>query len=152
MHTTTRISSRETFIRFVVGCDTDDADCLDGLFVMARCLRDEEQLESYEREWLEELYAWFNAELPCPPFLKEQFPTDAVCWFRESAGQFVSRMWDLAALLREHACPVRMLRTTRPGTILYQDPFQVVAVPGFFVSRGRGMGYCTTTVITARQA
>jgi len=128
MSTAPRLLSRETFIRFVVGCDADDADRLDGLFVMAGGLRDEEQLEHYEREWLEELYAWFNARLPCPPFSKEQFPIEAVCWFRTSAGQFVSRMWDLAALLREHACPVRMLRTTDPGTILYQDAYQVLAI------------------------
>ena len=147
MSTTIRLSSRETFVRFVVGCDADHADRLDGLFVMARCLRDDEQLESYEREWLEELYAWFNAELPCPPFSREQFPSNAVCWFRTSAGEFVSRMWDLAALLREHACPVRMLRTTEPGTILYRDDYQIVAVRGRVVLRWRRSNYRATNAV-----
>ena len=150
MLATTERRPDETFIRFVVGLDADDRDSLDGLFVAARILHDEEQLESYEREWLEHLYAWFNAELPCPPFTRERFPVDAVCWFRSSADRFVTRMWDLAALVHEHGCPVRMLRTARPGTILYQDDHQVVAVPGFFAWRRRDAGYRTRTAIRAR--
>jgi hypothetical protein len=35
-------------------------------------------------------------------------------------------MWELAALLREHGVPVRMLRSANPGKIVYQDAFQIV--------------------------
>jgi len=122
-------TSSGAFLRFVVGTDGDDIDGLDGLFVMSRLLRDDERLEPYESEWLEQVYAWFNAELPCPPFERCQFPVDAVSWYRTSATRFVARMWDLTALLREHGQPVRMLKTGRPGAILYQDDYQVVAEP-----------------------
>jgi len=117
------------FIRFVVDAPGEPADRLDGLFVHTRGLRDESLLEPYEFQWLDELYAWFNAELPCPPFSREQFPADAVSWFRSSATRFVTRMWDLAALLRKHGQPVKMLKSGDPGVIVYQDEYQVVAHP-----------------------
>ena len=122
-------TSSDAFLRFVVGTDGEDTDGLDGPFVMCRLLRDHELLEPYEADWLEQVYDWFNAELPCPPFVRCQFPVDAVSWYRTSATRFVARMWDLAALLREHGQPVRILKTDRPGAILYQDDYQVVAEP-----------------------
>lgn len=121
--------TRDTFIRFVVGADDEDADRLDGLFVMSRQLRDRGRLEPHEVEWLDQIYEWFNDQLPCPPFSRCRYPTDAVSWFRASAQRFVGRMWDLAALLREHGEPVRMLKTESPGTIIFLDDYQIVARP-----------------------
>jgi hypothetical protein len=117
----------QPFIRFVVGADGENHNHLDGLFTVSRNLRDEGQLEPYEVQWLDQVYDWFNAELPCPPFTRCQYPVDAVSWFRCSATRFVARMWDLAALLREHNQPVRLLKSVDPGRILYEDAFQIVA-------------------------
>ena len=122
-------AATKPYIRFVVGTEDQRAASLDGLFVESRLLRDEERLEPYEIDWLEQIYDWFNTELPCPPFSRDRFPTDAVSWFRASATRFITRMWDLAALLRDHARPVRILKTDEPGVICYEDSYQVVAEP-----------------------
>jgi hypothetical protein len=122
-------NATETFIRFVVGTENQPAERLDGLFVECRVLRDDGWLEPYQVDWLERIYTWFNAELPCPPFSKGRFPVDAVSWFRSSATPFIARMWDLSALLRDHGCPVRLLKTDKPGAIMYEDSYQVVASP-----------------------
>ncbi|HEY2414591.1 MAG TPA: hypothetical protein VGI40_20255 [Pirellulaceae bacterium] len=119
----------ETYIRFVVGTEDEHADSLDGLFVECRLLRDDHQLEPHEADWLEQIYDWFNTELPCPPFRRRRFSTDAVTWFRSSAIRFITRMWEFAALLRDHGRPVRLLKTDHPGFICYEDPYQVVAEP-----------------------
>ena len=62
--------------------------------------------------------------LPVPPF--KQLPRDVVCWFRDEAGEPVQRMWDIASLLKECGVPVRLLRSARPGKILYEDDYQIV--------------------------
>jgi hypothetical protein len=49
-----------------------------------------------------------------------------VTWFKDDAGDAISRMWDLVAILRESGVPVRLLRSTNPGRIAYEDDFQVV--------------------------
>ncbi len=110
-----------------VGTDDQRPDRLDGLFVESRLLCDDGLLEPYEVDWLEQIYAWFNTELPCPPFSEGRIPTQGVSWFRSSATRFIARMWDLSALLRDHGCPVRLLKTHKPGAIFYADSYQVVA-------------------------
>src|SRR4051812_19140974 len=52
------------FIRFVVGTDDENHRPLTGIITELRLLRDESQLYPYEEEWLEEIYDWFNANLP----------------------------------------------------------------------------------------
>jgi len=117
----------ETFVRFVVGKDGQQAHRLDGLFTESGRLRDSGCLEPYQADWLDQIFTWFNAELPCPPFRRDRIPVNGICWYRGSATRFISRMWDLAALLRDHGIPVRLLKTEDPGSILYEDPYQVVA-------------------------
>jgi hypothetical protein len=119
------------FVRFVAGADAEDAFWLTGVFVEARLLRDEGRLYAYEVELLEETYAWFNENLPCPPFganlRSGAWTPEAVAWFRDDAGEPLRRIWDLVHLLRENGVPVRLVTTDRPGKIVYRDAYQIVA-------------------------
>jgi hypothetical protein len=114
------------FIRFVVGNDAEHHRSLTGIITEARMLRDKGALNQDQVSWLEEVYAWFNATLPVPPFSFSAWPRDAVTWFRDDAGEAIKKMWEIASLLKEHGVPVRMLRSANPGKILYQDPYQIV--------------------------
>ena len=82
----------------------------------------------YEAEQLEEIYEWFNANLPCPPFSTSGWSRDAVAWFKDSAKESIRRMRDLAILLESHGLLVRMLRSENPGKVLYEDRHQVVVM------------------------
>lgn len=119
------------FVRFVVGADAENAAWLTGIITEARLLRDRGQLYSHESERLEAAFDWFNEHLPCPPFHAKvssgQWTRDAVAWFRSDAKGPVGRMWDIVAILREHGVAVRMITTGRPGKIVYEDDYQVVA-------------------------
>jgi hypothetical protein len=119
------------FVRFVVGTDADNAAWLTGIFTMARDLRDRGVLFTYEAERLQEIYDWFNEHLPCPPFQRMlgsgKWTRNAVAWFRADAKEPVGRMWDIVAILREHGVPVRMVTTERPGKIVYEYAYQVIA-------------------------
>ena len=114
------------FIRFVVGGDGEHQRSLTGIITEARLLRDKGGLDQYQISWLEEAYAWFNANVPVSPFSSSNWPRDAVTWFRDDAGEPIQRMWDIASLLKEHGVPVRMLRSVSPGKVLYEDSYQIV--------------------------
>jgi hypothetical protein len=116
------------FVRFVVGSDAENHRWLTGIVTEARFLRDRGQLASYEEACLAEAYAWLNAHLPCPPFSTTGWGSEAVCWFKDSAGLSIKNMWDIAALLEEHGVPMRLLRSKNPGKILYEDDFQIVVL------------------------
>jgi hypothetical protein len=119
------------FVRFVVGADAENAAWLTGIMTEARLLRDAVELYDYESERLEAAYEWFNEHLPCPPFEKKlrtgEWTRDAVAWFRADAKGPIERMWDIVAILREHGVAVRMVTTERPGRVVYEDEYQVVA-------------------------
>lgn len=116
------------FLRFVVGIDKDHHQSLTGIIQEAAALNDAGRLESYEEQVLSQSFAWFNNNLPCPPFRKSDWPRDAVSWFKDGAGEPIRQMWDIVAILKEHGVPVRVLRSKRPGRILYEDSYQVVVV------------------------
>jgi hypothetical protein len=114
------------FIRFVVGHDAEHHRSLTGIVTEARLLRDKGHLDDYAKARLEEAYTWLNANLPVPPFKAGNWPRDAVTWFKDEADAPVAKMWEIATLLKEHGIPVRMLRSKRPGRVLYEDSYQVV--------------------------
>ena len=84
-----------------------------------------------EAERLQSLYAWFKSNLPVPtrfslsstPHAKAQ----ALSWFRDSATEHISRMRGYHHLLEAYGISVAMLRTNRPGYIVYEDEHRVVA-------------------------
>jgi hypothetical protein len=132
-HTITLVQSqvRPIYLRFVVGAPGDDWRWLTGILGAAGTLREESRLEPYQVDVAESAFEWFNEHLPHPPFednLKSGvWSQDAVSWFLPDAKDFVRRMWDLVAVLKDHDVPVRMLSTPQPGLIVYRDKYQVVA-------------------------
>ena len=116
----------DVFVRFVVGSDGQYHKELTGIFTEARVLREQGELSADEDAQLEELYEWFEARVPIPPFSSGRFPRDAVSWFKHDAGGAVAKMWDIVALLREHGVEVRLLRSANPGRVVYEDDVQVL--------------------------
>ena len=80
---------------------------------------------------------WFNQNLPVPTPRKDAFCVksrkrwypDGICWFVAEAREMIAHAFVLASLLREVGVPVRKVWTDHAGTILYRDPWQVVAKP-----------------------
>jgi hypothetical protein len=118
-------------LRFVAGTDTENAFRLEGIITVASVLRDQGELYEHESQWLEAIFDWFNQNLPCPPFSRNlrsgEWTRNAVCWFRDQAGEPLRRIWDIVAVLEEHGTTVRLVKTNRPGKIVYSDRYQVVA-------------------------
>lgn len=116
-----------TFIRFVVGTNQESAHEQTGVVAELRLLKESGDLPEYEHAHIQELFAWLNEHLPCPPFSSAEWPTDAVSWFKPSASVFISMFREMITILEEHGRFVRTLTTTDPGVIRNEDEFQVVA-------------------------
>jgi hypothetical protein len=78
---------------------------------------------------------WFEHHLPVPHRQafrvksRRRWRSDGICWFHAEAREMIAHAFVLAALLEEIGVPVRKAATHQPGTILYRDPFQIVAKP-----------------------
>jgi hypothetical protein len=116
-------------IRFATLASDPDSGHTSGILVAAHSLRDEGDLTSAEHEELRLLLAWFTQNLPVPKMLVNTEHRRAISWFKPTATEAIRRMWDLKRLMEVHGHHVNVLRCSEPGSVLYQDEWQVVAKP-----------------------
>lgn len=77
-------------------------------------------------EYSKELFERLNNEMPCPPFSQNDWK-DCVCWFKDTATEWIAVFREMIAILEDSDFHVATLTTDRPGMIVYEDEFQVVA-------------------------
>ena len=116
-------------IRFATLTTDLDSGRAGGVLVAAHTLRDDGDLTVQEHEELRIALAWFNEHLPIPKALSDPKHRRAISWFKPSAVEAISRMWQLKTLLDSHGHHVDVLRTSDPGTVVHQDDWQVIAKP-----------------------
>ncbi len=116
-------------IRFSTLAADPDSGREGGVLVAAHTLRDEGDLSSHEHQELRTALAWFNEHLPIPTELTAPEHRRAISWFKPAAKEAIRRMWQLKEHLDAHGHLVQVLRTSDPGTVLYQDDWQVIAKP-----------------------
>jgi hypothetical protein len=106
-----------------------------GIFHAARNLHDRGSLSRAEELLLVEIRDWFNDNLEKPKRFSSAKPPycgkrqNGIARFKDSVHQHIAKMREMAFLLEHHDVPVRMMKTARPGYVVYEDGFQIVAVP-----------------------
>jgi hypothetical protein len=120
-------------IRFVIEKRDPDSGKRQGLFHAARALRESYQLPAADAEKLESVRDWFNANLDRPERLalspKPHAKAQALSWFRDTASEHIAKMREFSDVLERHGVRVVMIKTNRPGYVLYEDDYQVTAYP-----------------------
>ena len=120
-------------IRFIVDELDPDSGRRQGLFQAAGFLRRSGRLSAGDEDTLDALRIWFGANLNVPnrfalsgrPHAKAQ----AISWFKDTASEHIARMRAYGNILEGYGLTVRMIRTDRPGYVLYEDEHQVTAYP-----------------------
>ena len=98
-----------------------------GVFQRAYDLYHSGDLDPSDASRLESILLWFERNLPLPD--RSKLHPRAIFWFKPGAGKTARRVWDLAARVKEHGPAVEIVKTRRPGFILYEDDHQVAAIP-----------------------
>jgi hypothetical protein len=130
------------FVRFVVPYRDEVTGCATGIFhVQTLCRRSD--LSPRARQGIRQAFAWYAVELPVPPVVKRR--KKALSWFRREpespsdteAREPLRRAFLLASALRRWGVEVETVQTDDPGQVLYEDRWQVVAVPQRHTPTGR---------------
>ena len=116
----------EVFIRLVALDRDPDSQQRQGAFGAGYDLKSAGALSEESLVEFNALMEWFDENLPGPP---EDVDQRAIFWFRASAKEASKRIWELNALLKENDIHISLIKTTKPGYILYEDEFQVGAIP-----------------------
>jgi hypothetical protein len=73
----------------------------------------------------EDILAWFDNNLRDPEFYKQGNPVQGITWFKENAKHMLERLQPLTEILDRHGIPYELVETSNPGTIIYQDEYQI---------------------------
>ena len=127
--------SRPRYLRIVTSAVDSDSQVSQGVFQAAYALRDAGVLDEHENVWFSDVVGWFSKNLYVPrrthfslPYYSREF-NRVIFWLKESANEHISRLHQVAAMLQYHRVPTRVLKTSVPGRVVYEDKHQIGAIP-----------------------
>jgi hypothetical protein len=100
-----------------------------GVFGLINILGRNGMLTPGEERFRRENNDWYDATYPNPDVYASGVDPLAECWFKVTAGELVDRVNGYLAILDAHSIAWEEARTADPGQIVYEDAYQVVAVP-----------------------
>ena len=123
------------YLRFISPLRQRRRDLHMGIFQAVIKCRDDVDMPAWLHAQLIKEFQWFKDYLPSPDdrhfdrWTVRGYHPDAICWFKASAKQMISRSWALKALIEEAGMPLSVMQTDQPGKITYEDKYQIVAHP-----------------------
>ena len=52
-----------------------------------------------------------------------------MCWFKPTATEHIAKVREISCILQQNGVYVRLIKAQRPGYVIYEDEYQVVAEP-----------------------
>ena len=124
------------YLRFVIPGKHPHTGVEEGLFRSAYRLRQSGKLPQYEHGELDKLLKWFGENLPVPTRFNRtkskgyyRRNSRGVSWLKPTALQCIANMRALAVIMSRHGYHASMIKTSRPGYVVYEDKHQIVAEP-----------------------
>lgn len=114
------------YVRFIVQSDHKSRTKCTGVIGSYVELRDSGELAAHDKDYADKIIEKLNKELPVPPFEQKNW-SECACWFKDSAKEMIHNIREIIQILTDYGFRVEMLTEDKPGMIVYEDDFQVVA-------------------------
>jgi hypothetical protein len=100
-----------------------------GIFGAVYHLMNAGALSDEETKLYKDIEAWFEEYLPNPPFYEDGNPDKAITYFKNNrTTHMLEKLMPLLGLLDKYQVPYDVVYTNYPGSIIYEDDFQVAVV------------------------
>jgi hypothetical protein len=120
---------KREFIRFVVGRKDEDSQVEQGIFQAAARAIEWATIIGADADELNALRMWFSTNLEKPTSFGRGKLRLGICWFKVEASEHIGRIWQMVRILERHGIYVKKIKTGKPGYLIYEDDWQVVAEP-----------------------
>ena len=120
---------KREYVRFVVGRKDEDSNVEQGIFQAAGLALERHNVTGSDADELNELRAWFNENLEKPASFGRNTLRLGICWFKADATEHISRIREMVHILERNGIYVKKIRTEKPGYVIYEDEWQLVAEP-----------------------
>jgi hypothetical protein len=120
---------KRELIRFVVGRKDEDSHVEQGVFQAAARAIEWGSITGADADELNSLRTWFSENLEKPTSFGRGKHSLGICWFKVEASEHIARIWQMVRVLERHGIYVKKIKTDKPGYLVYEDDWQVVAEP-----------------------
>jgi len=120
---------KREYVRFVIDRKDEESHVEQGIFQAAAAALEWHNITGSDADELCELRAWFNQNLEKPTSFGRDTLRLGICWFKTGATEHISRIWEMVRILERNGVYVKKIRTDRPGYMIYEDEWQLVAEP-----------------------
>jgi hypothetical protein len=121
---------KREYVRFVIiGRKDEDSHVELGVFQAAAQALEWHNITDSDADELNELRAWFSENLGKPTSFGPDKLRLGICWFKIDATEHISRIWEMVRILERNGIYVKKIRTDKPGYVIYEDEWQLVAEP-----------------------
>jgi hypothetical protein len=120
---------RRQYVRFVIGRKDEESQVEQGVFQAAGLALSSQIVTGSDAEELDELRAWFSENLEVPTSFGRDKLRLGICWFKTGSAEHISRIWELIRILERNGIYAKKIRTDKPGYVIYEDDWQLVAEP-----------------------
>lgn len=120
---------KHEYIRFVIGRKDDESHVERGVFQAVAQALEWHDITGADAQLLNELEEWFNKNLKKPTSFGRDKLRLGICWFKTDATEHISRIWEMVQILERNNIFVKKIRTDKPGYVIYEDEWQLVAEP-----------------------
>lgn len=120
---------KHEYVRFVIGRKDDNSHVEQGIFQAAGQALEWHDIRGSDAAELKELQAWFSENLEKPTSFGRDRLRLGIWWFKTGSTQHISRIWEMVRILERNGIYVKKIRTDKPGYVIYEDEWQLVAKP-----------------------
>jgi hypothetical protein len=117
------------YVRFVIGRKDEDSHVEQGIFQAVALAVEWGNITGADADELNELRHWFSENLERPTSFGRDALRRGICWFKTGATEHIARIWEMVRILERNGIYVKKIRTDKPGYVVYQDEWQLVAEP-----------------------
>ncbi len=123
------VLEKREYIRFAIGVEDEDSGVGLGIFQAAERSVEWQEVTGSDADELKLLLSWFADNLEKPTSFGRGALRRGICWFKTGANEHISRIWQIVRILERNGIYVKKLKTERPGYVVYEDEWQLVAEP-----------------------
>jgi hypothetical protein len=120
---------KHEYIRFVIGRKDEGSQVDLGIFQAAAHATERRTVVGPDAVELKQLQVWFDKNLAKPTSFGRGKLRLGICWFKTGAAEHISRIWEMVRVLERNGIYVKKIRTEKPGYVIYEDDWQLVAEP-----------------------
>jgi len=120
---------KREFIRFVIGRKDEDSHVEQGVFQAVALAIEWQDIKGNDADELNALRRWFSENLEKPSSFGRYKLRRRICWFKTDATEHIRRIWEMVQILERNGIYVKKIKTDKPGYVVYEDEWQLVAEP-----------------------